>query len=140
MQMKTNKFTDMLEKIKTCLPNNINDMRTMNFDKEIDNKNYRPYIYVNNDSCTLKVFRVYKKTLETVLAVYHYGDLQSEHVSNFSGTIYLDKERDGKAIKTLSPEHQKGLKGNMMGCVCFDNYDEFVEVLMDISEKLKWEF
>lgn len=128
----------MLEQIIKVIPVEVNMIQEINFDREIENKNYKPYVYYDKKRGVLKVFRVNKKNLETLLAAYDYGKLSSPFISNFDACLYLDKERDGKVIKMLSPDAQKQIKSSMFSCVQFKDFDDFMSVFSVIKDKIQW--
>jgi|GEM_PF-4543668 len=129
---------NMLKTILGVIPVEVNMIREINFDKEIENKNNKPYVYYDEGNGVLKVFRVNKKNLETLFTAYDYGELTSPFVSNFDACLYLDKDRDGKAIKALPTEQQKQIKNSMFGCVQFKSFDEFIRVVGLIKDKIQW--
>jgi hypothetical protein len=136
--MKTEKYVDTLDAIIETIPVEVNTIQEINFDREIENKNYKPYVYYDKKRGVLKVFRVNKKNLETLLAAYDYGKLSSSFVNNFDACLYLDKERDGKVIKILPPEAQKQIKTSMFGCAQFKDIEEFMNVFSVIKDKIQW--
>ncbi|RNB59438.1 hypothetical protein EDM57_04665 [Brevibacillus gelatini] len=135
---KTATSANTLEEIIRMIPVEVNMIKEIDFDREIENKNNKPYVYYNVNSGELKVFRVCRKNLETVLVAYDYGLLQSPYVSNFEAHLFLDKERDGKAIKVLPSEVQKQIRNSMFGCASFNNATEFQTVLLLIKDKINW--
>lgn len=133
-------YADTLEEIISMIPVEVNMSGEVNFDQAIESKNNKPYLYYDKQSGILKVFRVSKKNLDTLLTVYDYGMLQSPHVSNFEANLFLDKDRDAKAIKAMPSGVQKDLKGSFYGHLNFKDADEFMEVLRGIKDVLTWEF
>lgn len=128
----------MFESILNLIPEEVNMIGEIDVDKEIENKNYKPYVYLDESRGILKVFRVNKKNLDTLLSVYNYRDIQSPYVSNFEALLYLDRDRDTKAIKALPNELQDRLKKDSFGCVIFNDAAEFKSVLLTIKDKIKW--
>lgn len=128
----------MFEQILEMIPVEVNMSGEVDFDKELENKNYKPYVYYDKERGVLKVFRVNKKNLETLLVAYDYGKLSSPFVSNFEACLYLDKERDGKVIKMLSPDVQKQIKSSMFSCVQYNDFEEFMNVILMIKDKIQW--
>lgn len=132
------KSVNMLEEILKMIPKEVNVSGEVDFDKEIENKNYKPYVYYSKG--VLKVFRVNKKNLDTLLAVYDYGELPSKFVGNFEANLFLDKDKDSKVIKALPNNLQKEWKNSMYGHIGFREVDEFTRVFDTIKDKLVWEF
>jgi hypothetical protein len=136
--MSTVMCTDMLETILQWLPENVNMINEVNFDKELEKKNYKPYVYYDKQRGILKVFRVNKKNLETLFAVYDYGELQSPYINRFEAYLFLDKDRDSKVIKVLPQQLQKDFKSNAFGVINFSSFKEFYNILEQLNGKINW--
>jgi hypothetical protein len=131
-------YTDTLNAILKLIPVEFNMINQCKFDNEIENKNYKPYVYYDRQRGILKAFRVNKKNLDTLFTAYDCSKLPSSLVNKFDACLYLDKERDGKAIKMLPPAIQKQIKNSMFNCIQFKSFDEFMDVFGAIKDKIQW--
>lgn len=138
--IRTAMYASTLDEIISMIPVQVNMSDKVNFDHELENKNNKPYVYYDEKKGVLKVFRVNKKNLDTLLTVYDYGLLQSPHVSNFEANLFLDKDRDAKVIKALPSSIQKEMKGSFNGHVSFKNATEFMTLFLGIRDKITWVF